>query len=147
MFFQTEAFSQSLLAHHLAKASYKCNHLSRRPAITTMMGTSDLGSSGGSATVIERPQTANKSKVKTETSGGGGDGWELKLFDDSKNYRSYVADCLVTVVGLSEARAYEAMMQAHEKGWGYCGEYCQEMAETYKEGLQNHGLTAEIFPV
>mmetsp|Transcript_16293 Transcript_16293/g.34095 ORF Transcript_16293/g.34095 Transcript_16293/m.34095 type:complete len:173 (+) Transcript_16293:87-605(+) len=125
-------------------------HSTRQPSPTSLRASpKEVGITGGGATVIASPVKDKKKNIRTESNGGGGDGedWELTLFNDETNYRSYVADCLVTIVGLSEPRAYQAMMSAHTNGRGSCGEYCQERAEIYKEELQNKGLTVGIHPV
>ena len=73
--------------------------------------------------------------------------WELQLFDDSSNTRSYVCRCLVQLAGLSEEDSYSRMMHAHKHGKVAIGEYCREHAEHYKEALTTSGLVCEIIPV
>ena len=73
--------------------------------------------------------------------------WTMQLSNDSSNTRSYVCRCLVEIAGLSEDDSYQKMMQAHEHSEVVIGEYSQEHAEHYKEGLTRSGLVCEIFPV
>jgi ATP-dependent Clp protease adapter protein ClpS len=74
--------------------------------------------------------------------------WELKLFNDSINTRSYICRCLVDVAEQSEEQSYLTMKRAHEQGESTIQEYCcQEHAEHYKEALEERGLNCGIFVI
>jgi ATP-dependent Clp protease adapter protein ClpS len=76
------------------------------------------------STVIERPKEKEKEKVveilndKTveEENKYGGEGWEIRLWNDPFNKREFVARCLSTICGKSDTESYQIMMQAHNNG-------------------------------
>ena len=46
----------------------------------------------------------------------GKNGWEIQLFNDPYNHRTFVAKCLCTICGKSDGESYQIMMQAHRNG-------------------------------
>eukprot|EP00569_Conticribra_weissflogii_P007620 CAMPEP_0171330326 /NCGR_PEP_ID=MMETSP0878-20121228/1934_1 /TAXON_ID=67004 /ORGANISM="Thalassiosira weissflogii, Strain CCMP1336" /LENGTH=161 /DNA_ID=CAMNT_0011830599 /DNA_START=177 /DNA_END=662 /DNA_ORIENTATION=+ len=68
----------------------------------------------------------------------------LRIFNDSINTREYVSRCLVQVVGLSEDRAYETMMHAHEFGLAAVGKYATPTAQMLAERLCVSGVRADF---
>lgn len=47
----------------------------------------------------------------------GGEGWEIRLWNDPFNKREFVALCLSTICGKSDTESYQIMMQAHKNGY------------------------------
>ena len=80
----------------------------------------EKGNVGGAQAVLDRPEVENK-RVKSpakERKGTGSEAWvwEVRsICDDGSNTREFIARCLVQIVGVSELKAYQTMMQAH--GW------------------------------
>ncbi|KAL7466121.1 hypothetical protein ACHAXS_006418 [Conticribra weissflogii] len=68
----------------------------------------------------------------------------LRIFNDSINTREYVSRCLVQVVGLSEDKAYDTMMQAHEFGLAAVGKYATPTAQMLAERLCVSGVRADF---
>ena len=54
---------------------------------------------------------------------------------------------LQKVVGLEEPRAQEIVKQAKSMGFAVVGEWVQEVAEMYAEGLQAQALTVDVSEV
>lgn len=75
------------------------------------------------------------------------DMWELRLLNDSRNTKGYVARSLVQVIGLYEDDAYYTMRKAHEKGVALIGVFCREFAEHYRDSLARNGVDCKLFPV
>lgn len=74
--------------------------------------------------------------------------WELRLFNDAVNTRSYICRSLVEVTKLSEDESFLRMKCAHEQGEAVVAEYCcEEYAEHYKEALKSRGINCEIILV
>ncbi|GAB5031789.1 atp-dependent clp protease adaptor protein [Nannochloropsis oceanica] len=71
-------------------------------------------------------------------------GWELILYNDEVNSRHHVARSLTTVCQLSDDQAYDVMMTAHKNGFAVVGEYTQEVAEGYCEGLRGVGIGCDV---
>jgi hypothetical protein len=46
----------------------------------------------------------------------GKNGWEIQLFNDPFNHRTFVAKCLCTICGKTDTESYQIMMQAHKNG-------------------------------
>eukprot|EP00594_Rhizosolenia_setigera_P012731 CAMPEP_0178972530 /NCGR_PEP_ID=MMETSP0789-20121207/21078_1 /TAXON_ID=3005 /ORGANISM="Rhizosolenia setigera, Strain CCMP 1694" /LENGTH=67 /DNA_ID=CAMNT_0020660015 /DNA_START=365 /DNA_END=568 /DNA_ORIENTATION=- len=63
------------------------------------------------------------------------------------NKREFVARCLTEVCNLSDGKAYQVMMQAHQNGIAVIGLYHLEMAELYKDQLRERGLAIDMIPV
>lgn len=111
-----------------------------------------MSSTDGGTTVIERPETVEKRKVKDEDKvqkdeKGYESGWEVRLYNDPMNKREFVARCLSEICGLSDGAAYDTMMQAHLNGRAVIGRYIYERAEMYYVSLQDHGLSVDMVPV
>jgi hypothetical protein len=76
-----------------------------------------------SSTVVDKPATAGektiqilKDDVVEEEKKYGGEGWEIRLWNDPFNKREFVARCLSTICGKSDTESYQIMMQAHNNG-------------------------------
>eukprot|EP00532_Pseudo-nitzschia_australis_P002017 CAMPEP_0168181338 /NCGR_PEP_ID=MMETSP0139_2-20121125/11154_1 /TAXON_ID=44445 /ORGANISM="Pseudo-nitzschia australis, Strain 10249 10 AB" /LENGTH=109 /DNA_ID=CAMNT_0008101889 /DNA_START=415 /DNA_END=744 /DNA_ORIENTATION=+ len=77
----------------------------------------------------------------------GKNGWEIQLFNDPFNQRTFVAKCLCTICGKSDGESYQIMMQAHKNGMGVVGRYHYEIAELYYGSLKGEGLTVQMVEV
>jgi ATP-dependent Clp protease adapter protein ClpS len=95
-------------------------------------------------TIVEKKTSKAPEKEKKRTSN---QGWEVRIYNDGKNTREHVARCLVRVTGLSEASAYETMMQAHQYGIAVVGRWMFERAEMYYEALKVNGIVCDMVPV
>jgi ATP-dependent Clp protease adapter protein ClpS len=81
------------------------------------------------STVIDKPATVEKEKtieilkddVVEEEKKYGGEGWEIRLWNDPVNKREFVARCLSTICGKSDTESYQIMMQAHKNGYVITG--------------------------
>jgi ATP-dependent Clp protease adapter protein ClpS len=73
--------------------------------------------------------------------------YKLTLFKSSSFDAEYVAGALIKVVGLEEHRAREIAKQAQTLGFACVGEYVQEVAETYSDGLKGKSLVVDISAV
>lgn len=77
------------------------------------------------STVIEKPQEKEKvveilnDETVEEENKYGGEGWEIRLFNDPFNKREFVARCLIAICGKSDTESYQIMMQAHNDGYVY----------------------------
>ena len=99
--------------------------------------------------VLDRPVVEkNKSKEQIkERQTTGSEGWEVRIYNDGKNTREFVARCLVQIVAQSEIEAYQTMMQAHQNGIAVVGTYVYEVAEMYYGALKKNGIVCDIVPV
>eukprot|EP00979_Chaetoceros_neogracilis_P014552 scaffold4734_cov261-Chaetoceros_neogracile.AAC.2 len=107
------------------------------------------GTSTGSPAVLDRP-TIDKSKAKSpskERKNTGSQAWEIRIYNDGKNTREFVARCLVQIVGHTEHTAYTVMMQAHQNGIAVVGRYVYEVAEMYYGALKKNGIVCDLVPV
>ena len=110
------------------------HHITRRAtttATTTPLAPSWSSSSCFSSsfsslasTVIDSPtiteddiviEIVKDSDTKSEEKNGK-DGWEIRLFNDPMNHRTFVAKCLNEICGKSDSESYQIMMQAHKSG-------------------------------
>ena len=106
------------------------HHITRRAttttATTTLLAPSWSSSSFSSlaSTVIDSPtiteddiviEIVKDSDTKSEEKNGK-DGWEIRLFNDPMNHRTFVAKCLNEICGKSDSESYQIMMQAHKSG-------------------------------
>lgn len=91
---------------------------------------------------VEKSKSPAKEKKRT-----GSEAWEVRIFNDGKNTREFVARCLVQIVGQSEITAYQTMMQAHQNGVAVVGRYVYEIAEMYYGALKKNGIICDIVPV
>lgn len=91
---------------------------------------------------VEKSKSPAKEKKRT-----GSEAWEVRIFNDGKNTREFVARCLVQIVGQSEITAYQTMMQAHQNGVAVVGRYVYEVAEMYYGELKKNGIICDIVPV
>mmetsp|Transcript_107116 Transcript_107116/g.309792 ORF Transcript_107116/g.309792 Transcript_107116/m.309792 type:complete len:151 (-) Transcript_107116:105-557(-) len=102
------------------------------------------------STVLDRPKTIENTDIDKDTEKSsklGGEGWEIRLFNDPFNKREFVARCLSQVCGKSDTESYQIMMQAHNHGMGVVGRYQFEIAELYHGSLQENGLMVDMVPV
>lgn len=102
--------------------------------------------------ILDRPETIEdidiSEKKETERDSKlGGEGWEIRLFNDPFNKREFVARCLSTICGKSDTESYQIMMQAHNNGMGVVGRYQFEIAELYYSSLRENGLMVDMVPV
>jgi hypothetical protein len=109
------------------------HHITRRAtttATTTLLAPSWSSSSSFSSssslasTVIDSPtiteddiiiEILKDSETKSQEKNGK-DGWEIRLFNDPMNHRTFVAKCLNEICGKSDSESYQIMMQAHKNG-------------------------------
>lgn len=91
-------------------------------------------------TIDEEKDTERANKL-------GGEGWEIRLFNDPFNKREFVARCLSTVCGKTDTESYQIMMEAHNNGMGIVGRYQFEIAELYYNSLIENGLMVDMVPV
>lgn len=100
--------------------------------------------------VLDRPETIEDVDVMKDTERAnklGGEGWEIRLFNDPFNKREFVARCLSTICGKSDTESYQIMMEAHKNGMGIVGRYQFEIAELYYNSLRENGLMVDMIPV
>ncbi len=71
-------------------------------------------------------------------------GWNVVLWNDDVHSMDYVVAVLVRTIGLDIERAVEVMLEAHNHGRAVAWSGAKEIAETYRDGLESHGLTATI---
>lgn len=104
---------------------------------------------GGGPAVLDRPvvdkkQAKSPSKERKST---GSEAWEVRIYNDGRNTREFVARCLVQIVGVSELKAYQTMMQAHQNGIAVVGRFVYEVAEMYYGELKKNGIVCDLVPV
>mmetsp|Transcript_6606 Transcript_6606/g.16267 ORF Transcript_6606/g.16267 Transcript_6606/m.16267 type:complete len:178 (+) Transcript_6606:270-803(+) len=106
------------------------------------------------STVIDSPTKESDTKVEIikeniteDEKKSGKNGWEIQLFNDPFNHRTFVAKCLCTICGKSDTESYQIMMQAHKNGMGVVGRYHYEIAELYYGSLKEEGLTVRMVEV
>lgn len=111
-------------------------------------------SSSLASTVIDSPTKESGTKVEIikenvteDEKKSGKNGWEIQLFNDPFNHRTFVAKCLCTICGKSDTESYQIMMQAHKNGMGVVGRYHYEIAELYYGSLKEEGLTVRMVEV
>ena len=100
---------------------------------------------GSSPQILDRPTIDDE--IITEKKSAGPGAWELRIYNDGTNTRSFIARCLVQITRLSEITAYETMMQAHNNGMAVVGSYVFELAERYHDALRENGIACELVPV
>jgi ATP-dependent Clp protease adapter protein ClpS len=87
----------------------------------------------------ERSRVANKAKPELP--------WNVILYNDWENSMARVVWVLVKVVpGMSIKKATRIMYEAHTRGRAVVKSCHKELAELYKERLQNKGLIVSIEP-
>jgi ATP-dependent Clp protease adapter protein ClpS len=62
------------------------------------------------------------------------------------NKREFVARCLVEICGLEDGAAFSVMMNAHQNGLSVICKCQMEIAEMYKQRLQEEGLFVDMVP-
>lgn len=95
---------------------------------------------------VEKRQKSKSTPSKQRKSTGS-EAWEVRIYNDGKNTREFVARCLVQIVGHSEFTAYQTMMQAHQNGMAVVGIYRYEVAEMYYGELTKNGIVCDFVPV
>lgn len=104
---------------------------------------------GGAPAVLDRP-VVDKKQAKSpakERKSTGSEAWEVRIYNDGRNTREFVARCLVQIVGVSELKAYQTMMQAHQNGIAVVGRFVYEVAEMYHGELKKNGIVCDLVPV
>eukprot|EP01083_Nonionella_stella_P220094 787803_1 len=104
---------------------------------------------GGAPAVLDRP-VVDKKQAKSpakERKSTGSEAWEVRIYNDGRNTREFVARCLVQIVGVSELKAYQTMMQAHQNGIAVVGRFVYEVAEMYYGELKKNGIVCDLVPV
>ncbi len=104
---------------------------------------------GSGPAVLDRP-AVNEKKEKApakQKKSTGSEAWEVRIYNDGRNTREFVARCLVQIVGVSEMSAYQTMMQAHQNGIAVVGRYVYEVAEMYYGALKKNGIICDLVPV
>jgi len=104
---------------------------------------------GGGPAVLDRP-VVDKKQAKSpakERKSTGSEAWEVRIYNDGRNTREFVARCLVQIVGVSELKAYQTMMQAHQNGIAVVGRFVYEVAEMYYGELKKNGIVCDLVPV
>jgi ATP-dependent Clp protease adapter protein ClpS len=96
--------------------------------------------------VLDRPATDSNDDIVKERVREGGEGWEVRIYNDGMNTREHVARSLVQITGMTEMSAYQTMMQAHQNGIASVGRFAFEIAEMYNEGLRKQGIISDIVP-
>ena len=81
----------------------------------------DRSSSYLFSTVVDSPTETKKVEVIKENvvedeKKSGKNGWEIQLYNDPFNHRTFVAKCLCTICGKTDTESYQIMMQAHKNG-------------------------------
>lgn len=71
--------------------------------------------------------------------------FKLTLFSSNKD-TEYVVGALIRVTGIEETRAREIAQQVKTMGFAVVGEYVQEVAETYGDGLKGKQLVVDVSP-
>jgi ATP-dependent Clp protease adapter protein ClpS len=94
--------------------------------------------------VVDKKKSENPAKERKHT---GSEAWEVRIYNDGKNTREFVARCLCQIVGHSENTAYQTMMQAHQNGIAVVGRYVYEVAEMYYGELKKNGIVCDLVPV
>lgn len=73
--------------------------------------------------------------------------YKVILYNDDYNSMEHVVSVLRKVIPrMPEQRAVTIMLQAHTRGKAVVTKCHKELAELYREGLENEGLTATIEP-
>jgi ATP-dependent Clp protease adaptor protein ClpS len=138
------AFSPSLRPQKSFRAT-----TSTRAQAVTLSSVIEKEKFGGPA-ILERPAVERREKVDEpvqQRRNHGSEAWEVRIYNDGLNTREHVARSLVQVTGLSELRAYQTMMQAHQNGIAVVGRWVYEIAEMYHDALKNKGIVCDIIPV
>jgi len=137
--------------HHTSSRSRLNTYtvLSAGPATTIERKTT--GIVVGSAVILDRPTTERRNRVddpvKERQNEGGGEAWELRMYNDGTNTREHIARSLVQITGMTEITAYRTMIQADQNGVACVGRFCFEIAEMYNEGLHTQGIISDIIAV
>jgi ATP-dependent Clp protease adaptor protein ClpS len=124
--------------------------MDRLPLVMMAAATEKATEKSGGPAVLERPETERKVRTEDpvkERKDAGGKAWEVRIYNDGMNTREHVARSLVQVTGMSEADAYNTMMQAHQNGIAVVGVWVYEVAEMYHDALRKQGIVCDLVPV
>lgn len=89
------------------------------------------------------PLTDKETRRRTT---GGGERYNVILYNDDVNDFDHVILTLMQVVGVDKNSAVAIAYTAHNYGTAIAATTHKEHAEAYREGLENGGLTATIEP-
>ncbi len=107
-------------------------------------GASVRGLSGG-AILASSTETAPKERTQRRVTQE--PPYKVILHNDDYNPMEHVVAALRKVIPrMSLSRAVSVMLEAHTKGKAVVTKCHKELAELYREGLQNEGLTSTIEP-
>ena len=146
----TWGVSSDVVTHEIRRA--ELTTMRRRDPFVMMPATLErptVNPGAAGPAVLDRPvveKRQNKEPVK-ERKRTGSEGWEVRIYNDGKNTREFVARCLVQITGLKEIEAYQTMMQAHQNGIAVVGRYNYERAEMYHDALKTKGIVCDLVPV
>ena len=102
---------------------------------------------GASKGDILASSTETVPKEKTERRVTQEPPYKVILHNDDYNPMEHVVAALRKVIPrMSVPRAVSVMLEAHTKGKAVVTKCHKELAELYREGLQNEGLTSTIEP-
>lgn len=140
--------SQSYTNGHAHAHAHGPLHLHMHMSTTVLdKPTVNPGTGTGSPAVLDRPTVEKSKSPEKERKHTGSEAWEVRIYNDGKNTREFVARCLVQIVGHSEHTAYTVMMQAHQNGIAVVGRYVYEVAEMYYGELKKNGIVCDLVPV
>lgn len=89
---------------------------------------------------LEEADDLEKKKREKETTA-----WKVILYNDEIHTFTYVADCIVEVIGqISKAKAHTIAVEAHGNGQALILSTWRTQAERYCEQLQKMGLTVSV---
>jgi ATP-dependent Clp protease adaptor protein ClpS len=95
---------------------------------------------GGSTAVAEPPAKKAPSDPRVDKMPP----FKVLLHNDDHNDMAYVTVAVVMIAGVRPERAFEIMMEAHDKGVGLVCVTHKELAELKRDQLLSKGLTATI---
>jgi ATP-dependent Clp protease adaptor protein ClpS len=95
---------------------------------------------GGATAVAEAPAKKSPSDPKVDKLPP----FKVLLHNDDHNDMAYVTVAVVMIAGVRPERAFEIMMEAHDKGVGLVCVTHKELAELKRDQLLSKGLTASI---
>ncbi|KAL7509022.1 hypothetical protein ACHAXN_007442 [Cyclotella atomus] len=119
-------------------------------ATRSVQDTRSVGSTSSLFSTIEAPTKSPDIEIasdfRTEEVTGRDPLWAVRLYNDPMNKREFVARCLVEICSLDDGEAFSVMMNAHQNGLSVIGVWQRELAEMYKQRLQENGLFVDMVP-
>jgi ATP-dependent Clp protease adaptor protein ClpS len=140
-------FHQQASSVRLQRAAFASTSVLNMAGPATIEREKTVKRTGGGPAVLDRPSSEKIRTPAKERNQGGGEAWEVRIYNDGNNTREHVARSLVQITGMAEMTAYQTMMTAHQDGIASVGMFCFEIAEMYNEGLRNQGIVSDIIPV